>query len=253
MEKQKLVARGRMGSYALVKGRNDQFYAPTLIDEANPSRSVTDNLDSIQSTLLNMNESTDTRLKELEKFVLELQAWPVGSTFISLDDISPAVKLGYGNWVLVSEGKCLVGAGAGKALGQTGGQREIALSEAHMPHHTHNVTVGDLHASVVTDVQGGVRQTDGQGAHSHQIYKQAQGAGGMVTLTQNEYSNFSYNASPGESMTTAGHHAHNVDINHAHNVNISHGHAVGEQGKGGNAAFNIENPYLVVNIWNRVS
>lgn len=253
---QQLTARGRMGSYSLSESKSDNFYVSSGVDENNVSKSVSENLDDIQATMLNMEQVFSEKLKALEESMSKLEPFPVGSVFISTDNINPRDKIGYGNWNLTSGGRCLVGAGDGKVLGQTGGQRDIALSEAHMPHHSHDVAVHDLHTARSTTTDGGVRGTDAQGAHRHKQFVE-----NSSDYFEAVRRNSGINTAPGTrrsqevemTMTSEGNHNHSVDINHAHTVDISHGHTVTQNGKGGNQAFNIENPYFVVNIWQRVS
>lgn len=256
--KQQLQARGRMGSYAIAPGRAEHFYTPTIIDATNPAQSVSDNLNAIQSTLLNSEDKLEKKLKEIDAALAKLEAfepWPVGCIYIAADNVNPAVKFGYGTWNLTSGGRSLVGAGGGKVLGQAGGATTVALTEANMPAHTHNVSVGNLTATVATDTQGGVRSTNTTGAHAHNVYMEGTTGSGFAATTFKPAAigSFSSQVSTSATMDAQGNHAHTVDINHAHNVNISHGHTVGENSKGGNAAFNIESPYFVVNIWHRVA
>lgn len=239
---------GRLRS--LERGTSEHFYAPIPIDDKDPLKSTTDNLDAIQATMLNMFEEFKKDIEDLKTDVGKLEAFPVGSVFIAVDDRNPKDTLGYGNWTLTSNGRALVGAGDGKTLGQTGGARDIQLSEAHMPAHKHDVSVADFNGTRQTDVQGGVRQTDVQGAHSHTTTFQT-----AVNANYGEYvTRGDVNANTRSHQTDVqGAHSHSIDINHSHNVDISHSHSVGENVKGSNAAFNIENPYFVVNIWYRVS
>lgn len=252
----KLPRKARSGSLSSGGGQNDHFYVPSIIDAENSAQSVTDNLDDIQATLLNFNRNYNKKMEALDAAIAKLDAkegFPVGSVYIAVDDIHPHTKFGYGNWALTSGGRSLVGAGDGKTLGQTGGVREIALQEGHMPAHVHNVSVGAYHGVHGTDVQGGVRQTDVQGEHKHAgMFPGGQYGEFVDTITGNINTKVAFEGVR-PVTASAGAHAHNIDINHSHNVDISHAHGVGEVTKGANVPFNIENPYFVVNIWYRVS
>jgi microcystin-dependent protein len=69
------------------------------------------------------------------------RAWPVGSVFASTADTNPADLLGFGAWEAFAAGRVLVGLDAGQAefdtLGETGGAKEVTLTAAQMPAHTH--------------------------------------------------------------------------------------------------------------------
>lgn len=250
--KQRLMSRRAQLREGPIKGSDKHFYVPTIIDEANPNKSVSDNLDGIQSTLLNFNEQYQKKMEDLDAKIAKLVAFehfPVGSLYLSVDNINPRDKFGYGNWHLTSEGRALVGAGGGKVLGQWGGQYETALNEAHLPSHKHDVTVGNLSAVVATEIGGGAKTTDAGGAHNHQVAIRGSTLSGDGT---------SFRSSNGGSSqmlnsTAANAHTHTLNIDHNHSVNISHGHAVSENYRGGNAPFNIEQPYIVVNVWQRAS
>lgn len=76
---------------------------------------------------------------------IQVQAFPVGSIFISVDSTNPATTLGYGTWVAFGAGRTLVGFDSGDALfdtvEETGGAKTHTLSDNELPVHSFN-TVG---------------------------------------------------------------------------------------------------------------
>lgn len=254
----RLPGRARSGSLATGGGQNDHFYVPSIIDADNPNQSVSDNLDSIQSTLLNFNRGYNKKMEELDAAIAKLQAFepfPIGSVYIATDAVNPRDKFGYGNWQLTSAGRALVGAGGGKVLGQTGGSATAALTLANMPAHKHDVAVANFSGARTTTTNGGTKTTSSAGAHAHNSYLEGTvGVGFPATVVKPAAINvFSSQTVTSPTMTTEGSHTHTVNIDHNHSVDITHGHTVTENSKGSGAAFNIENPYFVVNIWYRVS
>jgi microcystin-dependent protein len=79
-------------------------------------------------------------LAETERMTPE-RCYPVGAVFISTVATDPAELLGFGTWQAIGAGRVLVGQDAGQtefdALGKTGGAKEVTLTAAQMPTHTH--------------------------------------------------------------------------------------------------------------------
>lgn len=79
-------------------------------------------------------------------------AFPVGAIFLSAVSTNPATLLGYGTWLLVSQGQLLAGFKSGDpdfgTLGATGGSKTHTLTVAELAAHHHrtpastNPTVG---------------------------------------------------------------------------------------------------------------
>jgi hypothetical protein len=77
--------------------------------------------------------------------------YPVGSIYLTASAVSPSTSFG-GSWVRYAEGKCLFGVDdtdTDFALETTGGVKEVVLTEAQMPSHTH--TFGDKVRTTGTD------------------------------------------------------------------------------------------------------
>lgn len=255
---QQLLARGRMGSYALTQGRKEHFYVPTPLGDELTPKGVSDNLNDIHSTMLNFYEKMKAEMSVVNDELAKLKAFepfPIGSVYIAVDNVNPRDKFGYGNWQLTSGGRALVGAGGGKVLGQTGGSATVSLALAHMPAHKHDVTVNNLNGSKVTTTNGGNKTTSTAGAHTHSGYYGSGGNTGFPVITPVVEKAGTQLASTSSitSMTTDGAHSHTINIDHNHSIDLTHGHTANETSKGSGAAFNIENPFFVVNVWYRVS
>lgn len=79
------------------------------------------------------------------------KAWPVGSVYISINNTDPNSTLGFGTWEAVSQGRMLVGAGAGTDVngdsvtflgGGSGGEYSTKIAAANTPQkgHAHKIT-----------------------------------------------------------------------------------------------------------------
>lgn len=72
-----------------------------------------------------------------------LDAWPVGSVYIAVDNTSPATRFGGGTWAAFATGRMLVGFNGADAdfdvAEETGGAKTVTLTAAQsgLPQHTH--------------------------------------------------------------------------------------------------------------------
>ncbi len=74
-----------------------------------------------------------------------LQAYPVGSIYLSFSsNFNPNTSFG-GTWSKIAEGQCLIQAGNNYALGSTGGESTHTLTVSEMPthHHAYKLAYGD--------------------------------------------------------------------------------------------------------------
>lgn len=98
------------------------------------------------------NTTSGLTATELQAAVDELAAagsvalqllYPVGSIYFNASDITnPNTLFGFGTWVRAGAGRVLVDIDTGDTdfdtLGETGGAKTHALTEAEMPAHTHD-------------------------------------------------------------------------------------------------------------------
>ena len=84
------------------------------------------------------------------------QVYPVGSIYLSINNINPSTLFGFGTWELIPD-MFLLGAGGDFNGGDTGGERTHVLTTTEMPAHTHtylrhqfdrNDTTGETGADV---------------------------------------------------------------------------------------------------------
>lgn len=186
------------------------------------------------------------RLKEFkEKLVADLTAesilsmvYPVGSVYISVNDVSPAAFLG-GTWEKISQGRVLQGAANGQAAGTAVEAGLPNISVSSNGEHTHtrgsmNITGGvGIHGggqcTVVYSERGAFYVSDTESAYQAPN-NCASGA------TSERYINFSADRTWTGSTSSAGAHSHNAYIT----------------GITGNSTT-VQPPALLVNIWKRTA
>ncbi len=149
--------------------------------------------------------------------------FPVNSLYLSLGNENPST-LWLGTTWAKQEGRFLLGSSSSYGLGITGGASTVKLTIANLPSHTHSATTA--------------AHTHTQPAHTHKIkgYNNEQadgpnlaGAGGWET-TKNAITESAGGETTGSASPVT---------------------SIGATGSG--TAFSIMPPYLVVNIWKRLS
>ena len=153
--------------------------------------------------------------------------FPVNSLYLSLGGENPST-LWLGTTWQKQEGRFLLGSSSSYALGTTGGATTIKLAVANLPSHTHSATTA--------------AHTHTQPAHTHSSQKSY---GPEVYWKPDKVfyaGNSSVNGATGITTTAAG----GETTGSASPVT-----SIGSTGSG--TAFSILPPYLVVNIWKRLS
>lgn len=157
--------------------------------------------------------------------------FPVNSLYLSLGSENPST-LWLGTTWQKQEGRFLLGSSGSYALGSAGGASTVTLSVANLPSHTHSASQS--------------AHTHTQTTHTHGI--QIKASGDQVGSIAND----SFRTDTGGTITT---------MNSAHNYAKTSGGdttgsatpsiSIGSTGSG--TAFSIMPPYLVINIWKRLS
>lgn len=150
--------------------------------------------------------------------------YSIGDLMLTVSSQHPAVKWIGTTWVKI-EGRFLLGSGGGYNLGWTGGSPVAALNVSNIPSHTHSATQS-AHAHT-------------QPAHVHSLSLDYMGASNSEGFAFNRGNKYGYTtnyqrAAGGENTGGA-----------------QPAITVGYTGSG--AAFSIMPPYIVVNIWKRIS
>ena len=217
---------------------------------------------------------TDIETESLKANNLVDLVYPVGSIYMSVNNVSPAVFIG-GTWVQI-EDTFLLTAGSTYAAGSTGGEATHTLTEEEMPSHSHSYSFEHSHSGSVqnggvdhTHIQQTVKYTD-----SHEEEAGSDGDNGTVWETIYDapiagpsiYGNgdcygaydvtgddFSYSrggwSTKGQYISTLG-----ADrYLHQHGLTIDSTNVSGATGSTGNEnEHNNMPPYLTVYCWTRI-
>lgn len=164
---------------------------------------------------------TPAGLKAAIDAVLQV-IYPVGALYMSHSvSTNPNTLLGFGTWTAVT-GKVLIGVDGTFTQGSTGGAQTHTISTGNLPPHTHD--------------QGSLDTATG-GTHSHQVYRDFDGASGSARWT------FHTSAGTGGGANTTG-----GTGDHDHSISGSTGN-----GPGSSTAINHMPPWHSVYIWRRTA
>lgn len=151
--------------------------------------------------------------------------FPIGSAFIEFNGLTPSTLWPGTTWERTAPGRVLIGAGTADSgtaytLGAKGGNENIGLSVNNLPPHTHaasinRVTLSGTFNTGVTESPSGI-------------------------ISQNTFHS--------DGLGLAG-----SSVTYKVTVNASHSHSVTVSRTGSGQKFSIMQPYLVVNIWKRLS
>lgn len=174
-----------------------------------------------------------------------LQAYPVGSIYMSVVETNPAELFG-GTWEAISPGRVLIGAGVSDfdfnyIAGTKGGGRSKTLTESNIPKHTHTVTIKNAAAT-----------------HNHRNGVYDEGPAGNGPLSSNYGAIKMYPTKNQAVMAADGTiygtntqlymgYTSETSATHSHNV------TVGYYGADAPIAISVMQPYLVVYMWKRTA
>ena len=179
--------------------------------------------------------------------VRPIDAWPVGSLFMTFDNTNPAKLLGGGTWVQI-KGKYLLAADTGNTVDGTSG---VGAHTKNVPlvAHTHSFTTGSAggHTHYVSGTTGDAGfhshtgTTSWGGEHTHTVYGAHIGGTGWSRHAGSQY-NYGNNTT-----SSSGGHNHSFTTSTAGN----HNHTIGNTGSG--TAFTTISPYITAYVWRRTA
>lgn len=104
---------------------------------------------------LDMTSTRPVQNQAVARAITKLNAmvYPVGSIYMSVNDIEPSVLFG-GEWERIKD-RFLLAAGDEYEVGETGGEAKHTLQTWEMPEHTHNITDTNLSNGVNLGVEWG--------------------------------------------------------------------------------------------------
>ena len=118
---------------------------------------------------LDMTSTRPVQNQAVARAITKLNAmvYPVGSIYMSVNDIEPSVLFG-GEWERIKD-RFLLAAGDEYEVGETGGEAKHTLREWEMPVHTHNITDTNLASGVNLGVEWGQYVNESSSERSYGI------------------------------------------------------------------------------------
>lgn len=190
-----------------------------------------------------------------------LDAYPVGSIYMSAVATDPSTLLGGGTWKRIAQGRTLIGEGTSDkafSAGTTGGESSHTLSTSEMPNHRHSVTPeGDVGLSL--DSGTAIMVSDISTSNSSPANR-ASGTGIISSgnvLKETVYKAASIFFGAFHSGWTVGdnsikHYAVEMNITPTGTATFT-GSSSSSTYQGGGASHNNLPPYLVCYIWQRTA
>lgn len=201
----------------------------------------------VESGILYFKKGDNTTEFNVGKIILPaIDAWPVGSIFMSVSPTNPKTLLGVSSespvtWVRWGLGRMPISLDEGNTrfdtVEEVGGAQSVTLGITEMPSHNHG---GNTGYQSHDHAHGGYTSWSGDHTHSQSQPSGSypgQGGGANDALRNN----FAY-----PQTGAAGNHQHSVQT---YGVDTNHYHSIAAQG-GGGAHENMP-PYITVYMWKR--
>lgn len=190
-----------------------------------------------------------SNLTETGKENILSMIYPIGSIYMSINEVNPSILFGFGEWEQIKD-TFLLASGDNYSLASIGGEATHSLTVEEMPTHTHsastNNTGGHAHSRGSMEISGGfrpcVQDTGGSSAWATFGLVSRTDTGKVVSGTwknADPIPRFDFVASRNWSGSTS--------------TNGSHAHTVTVDNTGDSNSHNNMPPYLAVNIWKRIA
>lgn len=205
-------------------------------------------------TVGQLNKKLSSAFDQLNR--LAGQLYPVGSIYMNVNNIEPSAIFG-GSWERMPSGRMLVNSGDDFNLGQVGGEKEHKLAEDEMPNHQHSLN---------TNISFTVPNA---GEHYHAIGTIIDNNGEFITSDSNRSMRNGFKLPESKYWTNWNGSQHNNDRaqktdNESYNLFTSINKQIGTSSIskdinantssiGKNQPHNNMPPYIVVNMWKRIS
>lgn len=203
-----------------------------------------------------------------------VEAFPIGSVFLSVLNTNPLDLLGYGTWELIGSGRTILGASDTDEGEEIGGSMSKSLSAANIPSHTHSIAqhnhVLNSHGHTASSndyTHSHTVTVNGEGNHLHntRIYYNPQGAwsgdlkGQWVLGDANDNHgtamNSGYTSADGYHVHSASSgnntHKHTITVANSGNLTTNNGGPTSTGASGSGSALDITPAYLKIFIWKR--
>lgn len=189
-------------------------------------------------TVGQLNKKLSSALDQLNR--LAGQLYPVGSIYMNVNNVEPSAIFG-GSWERMPSGRMLVNSGDGFNLGQIGGEKEHRLTEDELASHSHDVNNINGNTTSTAKLVGKFSSSIRPNGDITDVpYRNGFG----IVSKESEYGIHAKdggNSSPGRNYV--------IDASHSHTVNLN----ISMLPSGKNQPHNNMPPYIVVNMWKRIS
>lgn len=190
---------------------------------------------------INPDENANVTLPQLSI----LDAYPVGSIYMSVVETNPAELFG-GTWEAITPGRVLIGAGVSDfninyIAGTKGGSRARTLTSSNIPRHNHSISISEesalhSHLNGVYDEVGA-----GLGPHSTNYGATSKNPTGSQHVMSADSETFSS--------------ANSLYMGYTSSASATHKHIAtcGYYGADAPDEISVMQPYLVVYMWKRTA
>lgn len=189
-------------------------------------------------TVGQLNKKLSSALDQLNR--LAGQLYPVGSIYMNVNNVEPSSIFG-GSWERMPSGRMLVNSGDDFNLGQIGGEKEHRLTEDELASHSHDVNNINGNTTSTAKLVGKFSSSIRPNGDITDVpYRNGFG----IVSKENEYrihAKDGVDSSPGRNYV--------IDASHSHTVNLN----ISMLPSGKNQPHNNMPPYIVVNMWKRIS
>lgn len=189
-------------------------------------------------TVGQFNKKISAALDQLNR--LASQLYPVGSIYMNVNNVEPSAIFG-GTWEKMPAGRMLVNSSEDFVLGQIGGEKEHRLTEDELASHSHDVNNINGDTTSTAKLIGKFSSTIRPNGDITDVpYKDGFG----IVSRESEYGIHAKdggNSSPGRNYV--------IDASHNHTINLN----INMLPSGKNQPHNNMPPYIVVNMWKRIS
>ena len=269
---------------------NGKYYANTVDDKVEITEEdttlsraeLTNMVKELQKKLNNLEQQGNAMKNEINNIkssnITVEDIYPVGSIYISTSNIDPSNLFNGTKWEIYGENRMLMGVDKSNQSEKTGGSSTVTLTSSNLPSHSHSVTAS---GTVTSTFSNGVAQANGShfhgipslsgttntaGSHTHTILNNYFNiTAGSVTA--GEYFAVLQAGRRSDLIESSGAHSHTVTTNASNtSSNGQHSHVVTGDvvskftGKntdtskvGENHSFSVQNPYITVYMWKRIS
>lgn len=181
--------------------------------------------------------------------------YPIGSIYMSINEVNPSILFGFGEWEQIKD-TFLLASGDNYSLASIGGEATHSLTVEEMPSHTHSASTNNTGEH--SHSRGSMEIT---GTLGHPISRNTEARYGGFSYVQSAFQASNKTTHIGYYSNTSSNSSYAHDVNFyasrswggATSTNGSHAHTVTVGNTGNSNNHNNMPPYLAVNIWKRIA